>query len=221
MKPYYDHAGISIYHGDCLDVLPNLPNCELVLTDPPFGRVTRADSGLRNLDRGNADMEVHSLLEVLPLLAGKGKGSFYIFCPREYVSMISNFFNEDNFSVRLCIWEKTNPSPMNGQHLWLSSIECCVFAKKQGAAFNYFCESSVWRGPTEPSDEHPTEKPEWLMKKLIGASSNVNDLVLDAYMGSGTSLRAAKDMGRRAIGVEIQERYCEIAARRLQQEVLF
>jgi site-specific DNA-methyltransferase (adenine-specific) len=81
---------------------------------------------------------------------------------------------------------------------------------------------NVWRlGKIIPSKhQHPTEKPVKLMGKCIGLFTNVGDLVVDPFMGTGATLRAAKDLGRKAIGIEIEERYCEIAADRMRQEVL-
>jgi site-specific DNA-methyltransferase (adenine-specific) len=123
-------------------------------------------------------------------------------------------------TTRLAVWEKSNPSPMNGEHFWLSSVEVCVAAKHGGATFTEFCASPVFRGSLVQRSEHPTQKPRWLFDRLVLASTAAGDMVLDPFMGSGTALRAAKDLGRRAIGIEIEERYCEIAARRCSQETL-
>jgi site-specific DNA-methyltransferase (adenine-specific) len=219
MKPYYDDGrGIVIYHGDCREILPSLPKVDLVLTDPPYGEVNQEDSGLRCLDKGSADEIKGGELEAILSI---DSDCFYVWCGTEQVSLLRAGFVARAFSTRLGIWEKTNPSPMNGQFIWLSGLEACVFAKRNGAPFNEFCKSAIWKGPTESVTEHPTEKPIWLFHKLILASSNQSQTILDPFMGSGTTLRAAKDLGRKAIGIEIEERYCEIAARRLQQEVLF
>ena len=222
MKPYYVDEAVCLYHGDCREILPQLTEpVDLVLTDPPYGEVNRADSGLRNLDKGLADEETVGsgkmaalLLECVP------SGSLYVWAGTEQVSEIRRAFVEAGLSTRLCIWEKTNPSPMNGQYLWLSSLEACVFGKRKSAAFNEFCQSPVWRGPTAEPLDHPTPKPLWLMKRLILASSSAGQTVLDPFAGSGTTLRAAKDLGRKAIGCEIEERYCEIAAKRMSQSVM-
>ena len=220
MKPYYDEGGITIYHGDCREVLPTLEPVDLVLTDPPYGEVNRESSGLRVFDKGAADVVTFMVEELATSLAALCR-SVYLFCGIEQVSGYRRALVAAGLSTRLAIWEKSNPSPMNGQYLWLSSIEACVFGRKSGAPFNEHCASPVWRGPIARPQVHPTEKPLWLMHRLIGASSIHGGSVLDPFMGSGTTLRAAKDMGRRCIGIELEERYCEIAARRLAQEVLF
>jgi site-specific DNA-methyltransferase (adenine-specific) len=220
MKPYYSHAGITIYHGDCREVLPSVPACQLVLTDPPYNEVNRESAGLRNLDRGSADSLPIEIPSLADLLAESCLGSLYVWCGTEQVSEWKRMFVALGWSVRQCIWRKSNPSPMNGEHIWLSAFENCIFAKRSGAIFNAFCAPPIWDGPTEPDSGHPCAKPIWLFSALIKASTNEGQAVLDPFMGSGTTLRAAKDLGRKAIGIEIEEKYCEIAAKRLSQEVL-
>lgn len=109
---------------------------------------------------------------------------------------------------------------MNGEHIWLSGIEVCVFGKRKNAYFGAFCKNTVWKGNSDLKQWHPTQKPIWLFHKLIEASSQLGKTVIDPFMGSGTTLRAAKDLGRKAIGIEIEKKYCDIAISRLQQEVL-
>ncbi len=219
MKPYYQHAGITIYHGDCREILPTLGPVDLVLTDPPYGEVNRKSSGLRNLDKSDADAETFSVPEfaslILPLFT-----TAYIWCGTEQVSGFRQAFVAGGATTRLGIWEKSNPSPMNGDKLWLSSVEACVFARKSKAYFSRFCESPVWRGPICEAQQHPTQKPTWLFKRLILSSCPEGGIVLDPCMGSGTTLEAAKETGRLAIGIDLNERYCEIAAKRLSQEVM-
>ena len=220
MQPYYEQDGITIYHGDCREVLPSLAPVDLVLTDPPYEVISRPTNGLRSMDKAGADKGTCSITEWLPALCKLATGSLYVWCGTEQVSNIRREMVDAGLSTRLCIWEKSNPSPANGEHLWLSSVECCVFGRKAKATFNTFCASPVWRGPIDQRPDHPTPKPEWLFRVIMAASSNVGDRVLDPFMGSGTTLRAAKDLGRRCIGIELEERYCEIAAKRLQQSVL-
>jgi site-specific DNA-methyltransferase (adenine-specific) len=185
----------------------------------PYGEVNRESSGLRELDKGVADIVTLPPVDLVARVVGLAD-TFYVFCGVQQVSDLRQHFFASGLSVRLGIWEKSNPSPMNGESLWLSAVEACVFARKPKAYFSMFCASPVWRGPSERLTEHPTEKPLWLFETLVQASCPVGGLVLDPFMGSGTTLHAAKNTGRRAIGVEFNERYCEIAANRLRQEVL-
>lgn len=219
MKPYYEHNGITIYNGDCLEILPTLGPVDLVLTDPPYGAVNRKSSGLRNLDKADANTETFSVPEfsslIFPLFT-----TAYVWCGTEQISGFRESFVNGGATTRLAIWEKTNPSPMNGDRLWLSSVEACVFARKAKAYFSGFCESPVWRGPICEEQQHPTQKPVWLFRKLILRSCPEGGTVLDPCMGSGTTLAAAKELGRKAIGIDLSEHYCEIAAKRLSQEVL-
>ena len=121
--------------------------------------------------------------------------------------------------TRLCIWEKTNPSPINCQYYWMSSIECCVFTRNKNATFNEHYKSCVWRNPCGRSKVHPTEKPLKLFEYLVKTSSNENDTVLDCFMGSGTTGVVCKHTNRNFIGIELDENYFEIAKERIENEM--
>lgn len=218
MTPYYNHDGITIYHGDCRD-FQDL-RAPLVLTDIPYGEVNRTTNGLRSFDKGTADLPTIRTSVIAELLHLWTTGSVYVFCGTEQVSQLRSAFVRAALSTRLCVWEKTNPAPTNGEHIWLSSVEACVFGKKPGATFTGFCASPVFRGPSRTETDHTTEKPRWLFEVLVQNSTEPVDTVLDPFMGSGTALHAAKNLGRRAIGIELEERNCEMAARRLDQQVL-
>jgi len=201
--------------GDCRDVLPTLPRVDAVITDIPYGEVNRASSGLRNLDKGAADVETCDLSEVLQVLA-LGQ-SVYVWCGTEQVSELCAGLVAAGYSTRLGVWEKSNPSPMNGQYLWLSALECCVYGKRAGAHFAEFCKAPVWRGPTAEKEDHPTPKPVWLMERQILASIKANGTVLDAFMGSGTTGVACMNLQRQFIGIEREPKYFDIACRRIEQ----
>lgn len=208
---------IKLIQGDCLEVMRTIPDksIDLVLTDIPYGVVNRTSNGIRNLDKGIADVVTFDLTKALNECFRVSKGSIYIFCGTEQVSQIREYFANKGLTNRLCIWEKTNPSPMNGQHMWLSSIECCVYAKHKNATFNEHCKSSVWRFPTARGKLHPTMKPLKLMEYLIETSSKPKDVVLDFTMGSGTTGLACKNLGRKFIGIEQDANYFEIASKRI------
>lgn len=218
MRPYYDADGVTLYLGDCQEARGVV--ADMVLTDIPYGEVNRRSAGLRNLDKGLADIVTVPLDVVVEVAARTTALSHYIWCGTEQVSELRRDFVARGFTTRLGVWDKTNPSPHNGQHLWLSGLETCVFARKSKAYFSEHCKSPVWRGPSKRGTGHPTEKPLWLFRRLIEASCAPGGVVFDGFAGSGTTLVAARACGRRAIGIEIEERYCEIAAKRLSQGVL-
>ena len=212
----------KLYNGDCLEVMDKLIEegvvVDCILTDIPYGEVNRAkESGLRKLKKGKADELTFDIETLLIKLEKICTGSFYIFCGIEQVSEIRKFFREKDILTRLCIWEKTNPSPINCQYHWMSSIECCIYAKKKKATFNEHYKSCVWRNPVGRSKIHPTEKPLKLFKYLIETSTNEGDLVLDCCMGSGTTGVACANTNRKFIGIELDNNYFDIASKRIEE----
>ena len=209
----------KIHQGDCMKLMQEIPDgcIDMVLTDIPYGEVNRESNGLRNLNKEQADILIFDLNIFLHSLLRVCSGSYYIFCGIEQVSLIRRFFVCHGLSTRLCIWEKTNPSPMNGQHLWLSGVECCVYGKKKKASFNEHCKNTVWRFPNGRGKQHPTEKPIKLFEYLVGVSSNANkgDIILDPCMGSGTTAIACINTNRNFIGIEKEQKYVDIANRRV------
>jgi site-specific DNA-methyltransferase (adenine-specific) len=208
----------TLYLGDCLEILPTLPKVDAVITDIPYAEVNRPSNGLRLLDKGAADISTFTLADfVSGVDAVMSSGSVYVFCGTEQVSDLRRQLVELGYSTRLCIWEKNNPSPMNGEHIWLSGVECCVFGKKNGGVFNEKCQVPVWRHKIEQGQEHPTQKPVALMGRLVRASSNKGHTILDPTCGSGTTGVAAVQDGRKFIGIEIDPKYFDIACRRIEQ----
>ncbi len=177
----------GVHQMDALALMQALTprSVDLLLTDIPYVHVSRSSGGLRNLDKGFADAETFDLMAFANQAARVTKGNGVIFCGKEQFSPLFEHFAND-FSVRMIIWEKTNPMPMNGQHLFLSGVECAVFFRRSGATFNGHCENTVFRFPNGSSKHHPTEKPLKLFKKLVEFLSDPNDLVLDPCVGSGT-----------------------------------
>lgn len=202
---------IRLIQDDCLNAMDKLieenVKATMTITDIPYNEVNRKSNGLRGLDKGYADSSVINLDKFLCCLEKLTTGSIYIFCGTEQVSFIRRRLVELKLSTRLCIWEKNNPSPMNGQYIWLSGVECCVYGKKKNAVFNEHCKNTVFKYPVVNKQIHLTQKPLNLMKYLINVSSNKNDLVLDPCMGSGQTILAAKILNRSAIGID--NGYCE------------
>lgn len=209
---------IDLRQGDCIKIMKDLPSqsIDLCVTDIPYGIINRNSNGLRNLDKQNADIMTFNLNGFLSELNRIIKGSIYIFCGTEQVSEIRKTLIEYNFSTRLIIWEKTNPSPMNGQYIWLSGVECCVYGKRKGATFNGHCNNTVLRYPCGRNKLHPTQKPLNLIQQLIEISSNKNDIVIDPCMGSGTTGAACVNTDRNFIGIELDQHYYQIAKDRIE-----
>lgn len=211
----------TLINADCIEFMENMSDecVPMTLTDIPYGEVNRDSFGIRNFDKGDADLATFSLLHFTAEVCRVTAGSIYIFCSTEQVSAIRKELVVEGFSTRLGIWEKTNPSPVNGQHIWLSGIECCVYGKKPGAAFWEHCKNPVWRYPTERTNkgryDHPTIKPLALFRYLIWVSSRDHDVIFDPCIGSGTTAVAAILENRHYIGVDINKEYCDIAQRRI------
>ena len=201
--PYYDHAGITIYHGDCRDVLPGL-TADAVVTDPPYGVDAAAWDG-------------RAPYELLPLfMASAGDGPVVWFGAAPKVGEAMRTFDPE---PRMMIWAprfSLSRTMANGVAYRWHPIYVWQLPKKH--------DGPTWDTIDDATEcgnwwNHHCTKPLLLMKKLCGFCP-AGGTIIDPFMGSGTTLRAAKDMGRRAIGIEIEERYCEIAAKRLSQEVM-
>jgi DNA modification methylase len=206
MKPYYDHGGITIYHADCREVLPTLADgsVDLVLTDPPYGIASVWKGGwgrgwsnarLQSVQRNKWDAKPPDD-ELMALVLSKGK---------EAVIWGGNYFRLPP-SRGWLVWNKPerNFSLAEAELAWTSrDMVIRVFDYRR----------------SDSGRQHPTQKPLALMKWCLALFPDAQ-MILDPFMGSGTTLRAAKDLGRRAIGIEIEEKYCEIAAKRLSQGVL-
>lgn len=213
---------IKLLQGDCMELMNNIPNesIDLVLTDIPYNVVNREDNGLRKLDKENADVLTFDLINFLEQLYDKAKSTIIIFCGKEQVSIIHSYFNDKQKkgkgTVRQLIWEKSNPSPMNGQHIYLSGVENAIWFKKRGGTFNAHCKNTVFKYPIGRSKLHPTEKNHLLLQELILDNSNESDVILDPCMGSGSTGVVALQNNRNFLGIELNQNYFEIAKNRLE-----
>lgn len=216
MKPYYEHGGITIYHGDCRDVAPAL-SYQAVVSDPPYGMNWDADStrfsgGGRKRGEGRADW-------------GAVTGDDMPFDPSPWITPPHVvLFGANHYAGRLpvgtwLVWLK------KAEHLYGTFLSDAEVAWRKGGR-GVYAFSRPFPNATRAAESggravHPTQKPVAVMRWAIEKSGAPEDaVILDPYMGSGTTLVAAKNLGRRAIGIEVEERYCEIAAKRLSQEVL-
>lgn len=242
IKWYYADSSCCIAHGDCRGILPLLPKVDLVLTDPPYcvskpgvSHEGPPGKGTRSFDFFDCDSDWAKMLETwiealtLSVNLLLDHGSIYAWCGHRQFGPTVVKLENLGFDTRFLGWMKRCPAPPPPGSGWPSALELCVYGFRPGRRWthdgrnapysNVFIADSFRYG--QPGKVgHPTQKPVEVISPLIRASSLIGDMVIDPFMGSGTTLRAAKDLGRKAIGIEIEEKYCEIAARRLAQEVL-
>jgi len=213
-KPYYQDDYCTIYHGDCREVLPTLDKVDLVLTDPPYGifknvggsGVMFGQPTIYSDDDSAAEWDKRPNKATLLLVRDKGV---------QYVIWGGNYMADALGACKgILIWDKKtgNNSYADGECAWSNVAGTMRILHHQ------------WCGAFKDSERghravHPTQKPIAVMAWCITLADNP-DTILDPFMGSGTTLRAAKDLQRKAIGIECEEKYCEIAAKRLAQEVL-
>lgn len=206
---------------DCMEVMSKMPvgGVNLTLTDIPYGEVNRKSNGLRELDKKAADVITFELFDFLEQLYRVTSSTIIIFCGQGQFSDIQKWFqekqNQGKGTVRQLIWRKTNPSPMNGQNIYLSGIENAVWFKKRGGTFNAHCKNTVFDYPCGRNKIHHTEKNHELLKELILDNSNKGDIVFDPCAGSGSTLLVAKQNNRQFIGCELNKEYYDLAYQRL------
>ena len=225
MKPYYEADGITIYHGDCREVMPELSKVHLILTDPPytFGIASSHQEGkaggwgdLMN----SAEFFAGILKRSRTLLCGDG--AVWMFGSWRSFPVLARAAYEARWPIEsLLIWDKCWIGPGGMRGLRPSYEVVALFVEGDYAVANRSTSDIVRiKWSSARPNGHPAEKPPDLMAWIIRRTDGAGLSVLDPFMGSGTTLVAAKNLGRKAIGIEIEERYCEIAAQRLAQTVM-
>lgn len=204
--------------GDCIKEMRTMSDnsVDFTLTDIPYNAVSRESNGLRNLDKGKADELAFDLDEFLDEVYRVSKNSVCIFCGKEQFSTIFEYFASKKGTTRCVVWQKSNPSPMNGQYIYLSGVELAVWYKKSGATvFNAHCKNTVFKYPNGSTKYHPTEKNHKMLEDLILDNTNENDIVFDPCMGSGSCGIVSKKLNRKFYGIEIDETYFNTAKARI------
>ena len=249
MKPYYNHEGITIYHGDCREVLTSLPPVDCIVTSPPYNQLgsripakptgSWADShggaGFVKMvnengyadDMDEAKYQAWQNALFSDVRTNDGASLFYnhqlrwrekvLLHPVQWFTPAWDFRQE-------MIWDRGGGMMLNARMFCRFEERILWFTRGRhkwadGAAV----DGSVWRLAREQQRQgknHPVAFPIEIPLRAIRATTEIGDLVLDPFMGGGTTVRAAKDLGRKAIGIEIEEKYCELAAKRMSQEVL-
>lgn len=234
--PYYQDEHITLYHGDSREILPALAgqSVDCVITDPPYSdrthNMTRSNShgakrhGNRVLS-GNFGFGSISEADLRSVLTECGRVT------RRWV--VASLDYRHSFALdaeppsglrllRIGVWLKTNPNPQISGDRPAQGWESIAYLHRADLApkWNGGGRAANYHLPSAQRADHPTAKPLTMVADWVRLFTNPGETILDPFAGSGTTLRAAKDEGRRAIGVELDERYCEIAAKRLTQDVL-
>ena len=224
MDWYYVEDNICIACADCRSILPHLPKVDLVLTDPPYIHKKIYGGGLarksclyseRQLE-GISNFDFYAYIDLL-LSAADFMVAFH---SRDLIFHYASAAKQRGLKYDLHVWHKKNAIPFTA-NTWKSDIEylALVWSHKPGWVQKQESEhSKVYKANIEINRYHPAQKPIPLLRKYIEILDA--DTVIDPFMGSGTTLVAAKQLGRKAIGIEIEERYCQIAVERLRQSVL-
>lgn len=239
-SPYYDDGEVTIYHGDCLEILPHIENVDITVSSPPYNQLQHTDAKGSGMHKGNRWLD-------------KSANGYRSFDDKmtedDYRAWMRQVFGMCRAVSAGVVWinHKTRfrdklgmhplnvfPWPFYSEIVWDRGVSMVLNARRFAPSHEYIygfgdphwwddamnTRMTVWRCAPAKHDEHPCPFPEAIVSPLIAASCPEGGIVLDPFMGSGTTLRVAKDLRRKAIGIEIDERYCEIAAQRMSQGVL-
>jgi len=224
---------------DCLEYLKTIPDnfVDLVVTDPPYNVSQKTNLKFKDLNVTKNFGDWDFGFDPIPVLKElrrvlKPNGQIYVFCATRQIPIYMKFFEENCYFRNLLVWSKTNPAPRLSKTNFLFANEYIVYAindkvkmpevtfnfSKQNEMKNIFITSSLQskeRLKVNNKAVHPTQKPLSILKKLIEVSSNEGDVVLDPFMGVGSTAVACKELGRKWIGCELDEKYCQEAKKRL------
>ena len=217
----------KLYQGDCLEIMKNIPDksIDLVIIDPPYE--TKSMKGGGSLGKRKYKEEVTPLIngfpeETLDILCQKLKKiNIYVYCSKLQVPKLLNYFINKKCNYEILTYHKTNPAPLCG-NTYLPDTEYIIFAREKGVKImgEYKTKFKYYIDKVNKEDKekykHPTCKPVPLLENHIINSSNEGDVVLDCFMGSGSTGVAALNTNRQFIGIELDENYFNIAKERLE-----
>jgi len=215
----------TIQNMDCMEGLKKLPDgsVHLLLTDPPYGISRELNcKGQRlgttaklNFNFGDWDKLNHNWIEQA---IKKTNGWAIIFCAKREIGKYWDLLEKEGFiAIDSLVWQKPDPVPLNGKSKFLNAWESAVIGKRNSAYWNGYCTHNIIKcqAPKGKDRIHPTQKPLKLIQELIKLTTKEDDIVLDPFMGSGTTAVASKLLGRNFIGFEIDPKYCKIAEERI------
>ena len=226
MSIYYQDEHVTLYHGDCMGLLPALPAVDAIITDPPYSATTHSNAksnkgaghGTKQINFAELD-DPRTLFEKLAPLTRR-----WIVANIDY----KHAFQLDAAPppglrvLRIGVWVKTNPMPQISADRPAPGWEAIAYMHRADVkpAWNGGGKAGNYILPLAQNEGHPTSKPLPMVSDWVRKFTNHGDTILDPFAGSGTTLRAAVNEGRKAIGIEVDEKYCELIAKRLEQGAL-
>lgn len=238
MSIYYQDEFVTLYHGDCLEILHSLNDASVdaVITDPPYASGARTEASKSSsgaMVRGvrwsakpieNDQMTTTGFVWLMREVAYGSRhalvngGAFACFIDWRQWPTLVGAIESTNMRVNgMVVWDKESYGLGNG---FRSQHELLLYASKGVPTPHDRSKGNVLRAKRVPNDDHPSPKPVSLLEEIMAVCSPVGGLIVDPFAGSGSTLIAARNLKRKAIGVEIEERYCEVIANRLAQGVL-
>jgi DNA modification methylase len=219
-----------LYLGDCLEVMPMLGKVDAVVTDPPYsvsvaGAQNKSRKGTRNLDFFAGDDDWQAMTEAVgqavALIAQRQPRNIVVWCGHRQIGRIVGEIEAAGYSTRLLCWKKACPPPAAPGSGFTSAFEQAVYAFRPGRQWNgdqythNVFEADSYRFGQPGKVAHPTQKPLSLIKWNVQLLTDKGDMVLDPFMGSGTTLVACAKLGRKGIGIELDPDYFQIACERV------
>ena len=210
---------------DCVKGLEEIPDrsVDLILADPPYGISRKLHcKGQRLGSTAKLDFDFGEWDKFnkkwFAIAIKKTRGWIISFCAKKDIGFYWNILERNGFvAIDALVWQKPDPLPLNAKSRFLNAWEAIVVGKRPGAYWgsNYFHNILNYQAPKNKERIHPTQKPLELIIKLIELTTKKGSIVLDPFMGSGTTAVACKTLRRHYIGFEISEKYCELARKRI------
>ena len=211
-EPYFKNDLISVYHADSNDILPGLPDrsFDLVLTDPPYGIQYLSGYYVGYNPHGKITGDNEYPQSALRQMFRIARNAVFSFCRWDNLTELPK-------PRSFIVWAKNHRTAGDLKHGYGRAWEGCCFWPMEGHEF-LNRPSDLIRHDRPSVRSHPAEKPVGVMRAIL--SPNAGESILDPFMGTGATLLAAAELGRRAVGIEVEEKYCKIAADRLSQGLL-
>lgn len=218
LRPYYRDPSVTIYHADSNDLLPQITSADLIVADVPYSfGLNSTEEGATWGDLMNASQVYTRWLREFRRLTEASNGAAWVFNSWRSFPVLARGANEARWPITsLLVWDKVRmgAGPLRGLR---PRYELCALFMHEGFKIYNRRLTDIWPEPIahrKPTG-HKSEKPVGLIKRIIAESGG--NLILDPFLGSGTTAVAAKQLGKRCIGIEIEERWCELAAKRAEK----